>query len=562
MKNSGKVGIALGGLAIVGVAIFLLSSGASISQFTDGGVDVRNTRCQDLASARVAISNELEERKLKAKDNLSAERGTIGDAYWAQNQKLEAEYHQCISRALTADPCKEPFEEVGRLYEEIMADFEAGKGFNEAKFNEREAAKKRYNDCVEQTRKPEFYENKKVDCDAALAAGRDANQKDRQEKEAVAQSRYDVAVASAQSAFTQKQAILDAIEKECKKPGGTSSVDIGAINTGGTGTAIQPNSSSCTGIFDGNNPDLRRELSDLENQLQKAKASGLREGPYGIPHLQSAIDEVRQKLKDSERTCKVDADCGNPEPVCCSGTQVGRAYCDAGVCSSELRDCVSPEICAGKPAACVAPGTGVQQQDGVSISRTISAVGPCSENLQTLNLKQASPDSVRFSIVGNIPAWLHFDKTSGALPGTVNVTYSCNTVQGFGPGVYTANGSITVFNAASELINTIPLMVSITVTASEKMIDVIDYQGKLIPVSQVHTFTGPSSECDGDEHWHANEGSVKALDGTVISDPGGCGYGKTKNVPIRSVPEPKKAPSVSTPGVGFEVRGLEGLRGN
>ncbi|MSU60480.1 MAG: hypothetical protein EXS52_01005 [Candidatus Staskawiczbacteria bacterium] len=493
----------------------------------------------------------MENRKISAQNARAEEMEVISDAYWAQNQKLEGEYHQCISAALTADPCKESIEKCDTLYQEIMADFDAGKGFNEAKFNEREQAKKDYNKCVEDTRKPEFYKDKETACKNTLATGREANQADRVAKEAVAKTHYDEAVAQAQSAFQSKTAVLDAIEKKCNEAGGTKNVNIGAVNTGGTGTAIQPNNSACTGVFEGNNPALRRRIANTESQLQKAKASGLRDGLFGSDHIQEALDDLKQQLKDSQRTCKVDADCGDSAPICCTGTQTGRAFCSNGVCASEQKDCIDPEICAGKPAMCVAHDTGVQQQEGVYISRTIPEAGACSQNLQVLNLKKASDDSNRYSIGGNIPGWLHIDKPSGTLPGAVNVTYSCGTVQGFGPGVYTADGSITVYNSTNELINTIPFNVSITVTAVEKKIDVIEYNGKFLPVSQL--IVENEKGCDGGmEHWHASQGLVTATDGTKVSDPGPqCGYGKTKDRPVIQVTAPK---------VNVEIRGLEGLK--
>jgi len=548
----GKVGLIIGAVAIVGIGAVVVS-GIFNPQFTDGGVDVRNTKCEELGSARIAISNELEARKTAAGESHAAKREEISDAYWEQNRNLEDAYHQCISNALMADPCKEPFEEIGRLYEEIMADFDAGKGFNEAKFNEREQAKKEYNDCVEQTKKPEFYKDKEAACDAALAAGRQANQNDRTAKEAAAKAQYEEALADAQSAYQKKSAILDAIEKKCNEPGGTTYINIGGLNTGGTGTAIQSSSSACTGVFAGNDPEIRKKIADLENQLQKARAAGLRDGLFGIDHIQSALDDAREELNNSERTCKVDADCGNPEPVCCSDKQVGQAYCDDGVCASKKTDCVDPEICAGKPAMCVAPGTGVQQQDGVYISRTIPEVGSCSQNLQVLNLQKGTEDSNRYSIAGNIPGWLHIDKPGGALPATVNVTYSCGTVQAFGPGVYTAGGSITVYNSANELINTIPFNVSITVTGVEKKIDVIEYNGKYLPVSQL--IVESEQGCDGGvSHWHASSGVVTATDGSKVSDPGPqCGFGKVKDQPVIQVTAP-------TSGAKGEVRGLESLK--
>jgi hypothetical protein len=69
----------------------------------------------------------------------------------------------------------------------------------------------------------------------------------------------------------------------------------------------------------------------------------------------------------------------------------------------------------------------------------------------------------------------------------------------------------------------------------KEKIKVIVTGGKQIPVSQVHLGTGP--ECKkGDvemPHWHANVGErATALDGTVVRDPGACGYGMAINIPF------------------------------
>lgn len=69
-------------------------------------------------------------------------------------------------------------------------------------------------------------------------------------------------------------------------------------------------------------------------------------------------------------------------------------------------------------------------------------------------------------------------------------------------------------------------------------IKVIVVDGKNIPVSQVHIGQGP--ECKkGDKempHWHANVGDkATAIDGTVMRDPGGCGFGMAINVPVIDV---------------------------
>lgn len=72
-----------------------------------------------------------------------------------------------------------------------------------------------------------------------------------------------------------------------------------------------------------------------------------------------------------------------------------------------------------------------------------------------------------------------------------------------------------------------------------KMVKVIKYQESYIPVDQIHSFTG--AECDKEEHWHPNAGSVTTLRGVVIfdPDPGACGLGKTKDHPVVEVEDPR-----------------------
>lgn len=74
----------------------------------------------------------------------------------------------------------------------------------------------------------------------------------------------------------------------------------------------------------------------------------------------------------------------------------------------------------------------------------------------------------------------------------------------------------------------------------KEKIKVIVVNGKKVPLDQVHVGKGP--ECDSETkqypHYHANSEKVTALDGTVIVDPNGCGYGKVKDIPVEEVEKP------------------------
>lgn len=67
----------------------------------------------------------------------------------------------------------------------------------------------------------------------------------------------------------------------------------------------------------------------------------------------------------------------------------------------------------------------------------------------------------------------------------------------------------------------------------KEKVKVIVFRNKYVPISQVHVIKGP--ECDKEAHYHANTGKVTALDGTVFTDPGDCGYGKVKDVPVEEI---------------------------
>ena len=111
------------------------------------------------------------------------------------------------------------------------------------------------------------------------------------------------------------------------------------------------------------------------------------------------------------------------------------------------------------------------------------------------------------------------------------------------------------------------------------MIQVIQYQGSLIPTSQIrigdiHPIDEEGNGCEA-RHWHADS-AVTALDGTVFTDPDhyGCGFGHVEHLPAFSVRDSlghgtspgatssggSISPGAASPGGVLEVRG--GIFGN
>lgn len=68
----------------------------------------------------------------------------------------------------------------------------------------------------------------------------------------------------------------------------------------------------------------------------------------------------------------------------------------------------------------------------------------------------------------------------------------------------------------------------------ESTVKVIDSKGTYILYNQVKMETG--TECDKAPHYHAAQGGeAQSLDGKMIKDPGGCGYGKVSETPVREM---------------------------
>ena len=93
-------------------------------------------------------------------------------------------------------------------------------------------------------------------------------------------------------------------------------------------------------------------------------------------------------------------------------------------------------------------------------------------------------------------------------------------------------GVVLYTNFANKNVN-LPKQNTSPPATSKPKIKVIVVEGKQIPLSEIFIGTGP--DCDS-PHYHAkNEVSVKALDGSIIQDPGSCGFGKVKETPVIEV---------------------------
>lgn len=272
---------------------------------------------------------------------------------------------------------------------------------------------------------------------------------------------------------------------------------------------------------------FKKKLNRLRSLLAQAQAGGLETGIGGIGSLSAKINDLRTDMLAGPRKCTSDSDCGDTKKVCCSETQVGWVVCSGGECTSEKEDCEEDEVCSGDPAECASGSEGAESTP-IEISRVYIIGTPCNPTIQVLNLQQKDENSDRFDIVGPIPPWLGFSPVGGKLPQDVDVTMDCNTLQT--EGTYEGSASITVYDKDNNLINTIP--VNVTIEAVKSILDEED--GDAVTAGDDIDLTDPDEE-----------------DAVTTGDPGEV------TIPEEDEPEeePETTPKVTDREYGFDELG-------
>lgn len=77
-----------------------------------------------------------------------------------------------------------------------------------------------------------------------------------------------------------------------------------------------------------------------------------------------------------------------------------------------------------------------------------------------------------------------------------------------------------------------------SIPSNKSKIKVISYQNKRIALSELRAGVGPECTTKGEEmsHYHAlNSVDVQAIDGSRVTDPGGCGFGKVAEIQVMEI---------------------------
>jgi hypothetical protein len=340
------------------------NEGASGDLSPPAEVEVSGVECEGIDAARAAIAGELQAKTDYAQANLDQSMEQVSDDYWAKKRAHDQTLNDCMSDANLADPCKQAFENQSAVMQGAIADPAAERIPEwDAKIKD---AKDAYQNCLKTPPDEATYEGQSRRCQEAYDAADVTALAERAVAETAAQGVYDQAVADAQANHDADSAALDALQEECDNKPAAVAPASNFVAGGSYQDSISP---ACTGTgFVGNDPeieDLRRLLPGIRNNINRFKAAGL---TINLAEWNQRMSDVRSQIRVLEagpRSCQTDADCGNPDPVCCSSIEKGQVKCEKGViagifggsgtCTNETEFCDDPEVCSGTPAQCVAP---------------------------------------------------------------------------------------------------------------------------------------------------------------------------------------------------------------
>jgi hypothetical protein len=458
--------------------------------------DVTTTTCPEIAAARARVNAAY-----------AASIQAASDRFWEARNAFQADLQECLDGLWNGGPCDEEWEASQQAYDNAWSDIS-----NDQFYNEWKEAKKAHDDCV-------------ADFDARWEEFARRNQdrerlcqEEFQAKVDAANAAHDAAVDAARTKRDADMAFLDDLERRCRQQetgggtgttggtGGTTTGGAGGTTTGTTGGSdIRPNAAACQDYVPGESGTPRQGRAsdfgprDVIINVATYVAEDITKAPLPTGAINDQIFagmicvRIRTRLVEMEHEW-IDAMGDN------------RAQRQIEQRQARYRRALSVWCAIAEGRQSVAQ---VQSE-----ANAINAMpgGGCASDADC-----GQPVCCSNNEIGR----MRCDTASGACRPERS---ACDD-----PRVCRGTPAACV--------------------APPVMTQAIRVGNRYITLDQVHRFSG--DECDDEEHWHANSGSARATDGTVMPDTSECGYGKTKDVPVVDV---------EVPAAGIEVRGLEGLR--
>jgi hypothetical protein len=452
--------------------------------------DVSAVTCPEIPAAR--------ERVLSTYDTLLLE---ISDIYLEWIRKFEADLNACLEGIWKKGPCDDAWGELQKAYTEVSAQVSDDNLYNTYK-----AAKGKRDECYAQVKADDYQDwsttnkNKEQQCRDDFQQAHDAAERLYYEKKNTAKAQRDAALAA-----------LDELQKECNKPktGGDSAwwATNGVIGDGKTEEIdgeppvqeITPDAPACQPTATVTAPGGGASIPGANTQPRTWKAPDKWQKDVLKELLQAVAEDV----------------VGNPIPVSaisdqvfavmvCAKLRTRLAELEMEQSDAQLWGQRSKEIRLRKKIA-----------DYNHASQVWCAIA---EGRPPLDLKEDMQQIKDAEFIEEQTCTTAADCGEPACCSATEIGIrTCND------GVCASQKSLCPNNSQCAW----------TPAQCWQSIQVIAFQGKFIPIDQLHTFQG--DECDVAEHWHANAGVATATDGTKVPDTDPCGYGKTASVPAQAL---------------------------
>lgn len=460
--------------------------------------DVTKTTCPEIESARAKVNAAYEAAIKAATDTYTEARGLF-----------QADFEQCRSTIWKGGPCDKEYEATQVAYRNAWGDIS-----NDQFYKEWKKAKADWDACYAQ--RDEKYEEwsrnnlaKEKLCQDELQAKVDA-----------ANEAYRAAADAARAKRAADMAFLDELEKECKKPkvtgGGSTTTGVipgsgtpvgtnppgGGVTVAPPVTPPNPNARVCQQTIPGENSTGRTGRApdygprDILVNLMTQVAEEVTKTPVPVSAIDERVFAVMVCSKIRTRIAEMDL-----ESIDHLNDNVWQRRYEQTRRRYETALGVWCKIAEGKPAL-------------PEVKQQVAAINAMPTGACTKDADCGPPVCCSGKEVG---------------------TWTCNTATGACSAKKTActDPKVCGGNPARCI-------------APPQKVRAINVGGKFLPLDQLII---ESEEGCATEHYHAKAGSVRATDGTMVSDPGPqCGFGKVSERPVVEVE------------LRIEVRGLEGLR--
>ncbi|HLG24263.1 MAG TPA: hypothetical protein VI564_05030 [Candidatus Nanoarchaeia archaeon] len=459
---------------------------------------------------------DIEEARQQAYAEYDANLRKIADVYLEARRAFEAELNECVKGLWQGHPCDEEWNNVQQAYEQASAEIS-----NDEFYNNYKQASQKWKDCHAQ------FDNHLEDWMEQNRKKEEACQQQFKAKVDAAQDAYYKAQGDAKAIRDAKLNALAELERKCREDAEKKKKE---IKTGGGGTETTDGQTDGTDTTDDEDDETEEEVP-VEPKPNSAACAR----PVTQERTKKAPDLGPKDVLTNVMVQAAEEVTGTVIPTSAINEKIFAVFVVARLQSriaeleieesdAQLSGQRSKEIRIRRQLARYRQA--IQLWGKIAEGRPPADIGQQAQQLDDLppgtcqsDAECGEPVCCSKTSVGN---W-HCDTAKGTCYNSVD-NCAQNEFCGGSP-VRCIKYEVPKKPAVKVGNDAVPTMSAIRYGSDD-----------FILISELHKFKGDDKEeCDAEEHWHGNIPAVKTVYNKVAYDPGGCGFGKTRDVRVMQI---------------------------